>query len=989
MRRTKVLAMMLSAVVVTTSTPAAAYAAPADKIEKQLGVKAADLFTQADYEEIKIPDAGDIRGNLTLKKVTSSGAKVTWKSSDESIISTKATGKKAAGIVNRPADRDKKITLTATLTKDGDTSELQQQELTVKKKAEKKVCSEYLFAHFTGTEGKATDEQIYFATSKDAESWTDLNEKNPVLTSNIGDKGVRDPYLLRSAEGDKFYLIATDLSIYNRGGWGKANATKGGSLNLVVWESTDLVNWSEPRLVDIASKIAGAGCAWAPEAIYDEESGQYVVYWATGSDESNKKGDRMNMYYATTRDFRTFSKPVLWIDRENSIIDTTMIKADGKYYRASGDGQITIEESDSIYDGWKIIGTLKDIFNNDNYSGAKLEGPEFFKYNDDDALKDKDGNPVETWGLMCDQYSAGKGYLPFRTTNLADLSTQCWSTANDVDFGALKKRHGTILNITKDEYNAITKKWSDFADEKVDASKQAPVADFNFENGSEDVTLNGNAKIEEDDDKNSNVLKLDGTAGSFAQLPGNLFEGRNQLTISMDVKPEMDTGNYFTFGLGQSDQKYLFLKMTGRQIKSVITRNTYRSEHGVTQNIEESTKNRWQNVKMVINGQKLQVYVDNVLVGTNDDIKMTVSELGKNLSAYLGKSFYSGDAYFKGAFDNIKVYNRALSEKDIQNETELVTLKDMAAGVKKLDKNRYTQESYEELKMAAEKLEALSYPTQAEQTEVEKVFYNALAGLEVKGNTSYTKGLKIVIQAAEKIKQQNYTKNSYDQLQNVLKAAREAAKNSSLTKKQAAVHITSIQKAMDGLKTVQVANVTGLKSASNKTTSLKLSWKKAAGVSSYELYRYNSRKKEYDKIKIFGAFSTSYTDKKLKSGTSYTYQIRVKKTDGGISYYGAFATLKTATAPEKVLGLKVKKASGTKIKLNWKKVKGSSGYTIYMKTGNGKYKKVKTITKGTTAKYTKIKLKKGNKYSFKIRAYKKADKNIYGSYSSSKTLKLK
>ena len=70
----------------------------------------------------------------------------------------------------------------------------------------------------------------------------------------------------------------------------------------------------------------------------------------------------MNMYYATTRDFRTFSDPVLWIDREHSIIDTTMIQVGDKYYRASGDGQITIEESDSIYEGWKIIGTLKDIF---------------------------------------------------------------------------------------------------------------------------------------------------------------------------------------------------------------------------------------------------------------------------------------------------------------------------------------------------------------------------------------------------------------------------------------------------------------------------------------------------------------------------------------------------------------------------------------------------------------------------------------------------
>ncbi len=76
-------------------------------------------------------------------------------------------------------------------------------------------------------------------------------------------------YILRSAEGDKFFMIATDLSIYYRGGWGNASATTTGSRDLIVWESTDLVNWSEPRAVAVGP--LDAGCAWAPEAIYNEK----------------------------------------------------------------------------------------------------------------------------------------------------------------------------------------------------------------------------------------------------------------------------------------------------------------------------------------------------------------------------------------------------------------------------------------------------------------------------------------------------------------------------------------------------------------------------------------------------------------------------------------------------------------------------------------------------------------------------------------------
>ena len=37
------------------------------------------------------------------------------------------------------------------------------------------------------------DEQIYFALSKDGRNWTALNDGKPVLVSELGEKGVRDP----------------------------------------------------------------------------------------------------------------------------------------------------------------------------------------------------------------------------------------------------------------------------------------------------------------------------------------------------------------------------------------------------------------------------------------------------------------------------------------------------------------------------------------------------------------------------------------------------------------------------------------------------------------------------------------------------------------------------------------------------------------------------------------------------------------------------
>ena len=103
----------------------------------------------------------------------------------------------------------------------------------------------YLFVTFT--DGREDGEQIYFAISRDGLHWQDLNGGNPVLTSSIGEKGARDPFLLRSVDGSHFYLIATDLRIANGKGWDAAQYA--GSRDLLIWESDDLIHWSEERSV--------------------------------------------------------------------------------------------------------------------------------------------------------------------------------------------------------------------------------------------------------------------------------------------------------------------------------------------------------------------------------------------------------------------------------------------------------------------------------------------------------------------------------------------------------------------------------------------------------------------------------------------------------------------------------------------------------------------------------------------------------------------
>src|SRR5690606_16380252 len=225
----------------------------------------------------------------------------------------------------------------------------------------------------------------------------------PILESTLGTKGARDSYIIRAPQGDRFYLIATDLDA-NGGNWGQY--ANNGSKSIMVWESDDLVNWSEQRMIEIAPE--GAGNMWAPETIYDPTTGEYVVYWA-----SNVSGEGHRIYYAKTRDFWTFTEPQVFKDRtaSSTYIDTSMIQHDGTYYRFTKREQnntILLETSDAVLGSYELV---QDIVANQE----GVEGPGIFKLNGE-----------EKWILLMDGYAgsnAGVGFFPLIAESADDLAS--------------------------------------------------------------------------------------------------------------------------------------------------------------------------------------------------------------------------------------------------------------------------------------------------------------------------------------------------------------------------------------------------------------------------------------------------------------------------------------------------------------------------------------------------------------------------------------
>lgn len=302
----------------------------------------------------------------------------------------------------------------------------------------------YLFAHFVGTESDADCEQIYFSVSEDGTNWTTLNGGKQILTSTVGEQGVRDPYILRGEDG-KFFVIATDLSIYNRrddsNRWGTCQTS--GSQNIVIWESSDLVSWSEARLVKVAPD--NAGCTWAPECIYDAERDAYMVFWASKVSTDNYTTQRM--YRSYTKDFVTFTEPEIYIDGGSiSNIDTTIVSDKGVYYRFTKNeskSSVTMMRAESLDGPWTDVSTytINGVAGN---TVTGYEGPTIYKL-----------NGTDNWCLLLDYYSKSAGYKPFTTT---DITEGVFTSASDFKFDATY-RHGTVMPITTAEYNRLLEKY--------------------------------------------------------------------------------------------------------------------------------------------------------------------------------------------------------------------------------------------------------------------------------------------------------------------------------------------------------------------------------------------------------------------------------------------------------------------------------------------------------------------------------------------------
>ena len=290
----------------------------------------------------------------------------------------------------------------------------------------------YLFTYFTREDDGG--EQVNFSVSQDGLHWQDLSDQ-PALTWLQGDGGVRDPFIVQHPVTGVYYILATDLCIRRRNHqWG--DAIRAGSRDVVIWSSENLVDWSEPRAVTIAPE--GAGCVWAPEAVWDEARQAFLMFFSSYTEEGGEGKHRM--YAAWTEDFQHFSPVFKYIEWPIHVIDTTIIRDKGLYYRISASNDLKIDCGPALT-GAFAMAHIPAV------EGLKgVEGPECYRL------------PDGRWCLIADRIHENKGYVPVVIDDLAG-GVAAVLPDEAFDFGRALKRHGGVAEISGEAYQRLLDKY--------------------------------------------------------------------------------------------------------------------------------------------------------------------------------------------------------------------------------------------------------------------------------------------------------------------------------------------------------------------------------------------------------------------------------------------------------------------------------------------------------------------------------------------------
>ena len=307
----------------------------------------------------------------------------------------------------------------------------------------------YLMVYFVGN---APEEQrLHFAVSSDGYNFQALNNNEAIIEQTKGTGCVRDPYIFKAKDEkgvDCYYIVATDMDAML--GWTSNHS-------IIFWKSYDLISWTDETVLDIRDFKGWEGCnrAWAPQIIYDETVGKYMVYLALSTWDDPKtelNEDVAQHYYMYTEDFKTFTAPEYLYGRRSEVVT----REDGSQFTGVQciDGDMVYNEKDGYY----YLYFKEDLTQETAYVRAKT--PTGFADITEDYVVATDNwwgvegsymyniTGTNKWIMFMDEYSAGT-FAAWMTKDFKNFK-RFRRALYSVDH--LKPRHGSVTAISDIEY---------------------------------------------------------------------------------------------------------------------------------------------------------------------------------------------------------------------------------------------------------------------------------------------------------------------------------------------------------------------------------------------------------------------------------------------------------------------------------------------------------------------------------------------------------
>ena len=543
----------------------------------------------------------------------------------------------------------------------------------------------YLMSYFRSDIAQTgqKDQDLHLSYSRDGLRWYELNNNLPVVKFP---NPVRDPFVSKGQDG--IWRLMFTGSTTNEAG------TKGVYSMLGYAESSDLITWTNYRLLDVMKSYKDQGIdvfnSWAPEWSYDPVHEEYVTYWSSTLN-SNTANDNKH-YFATTKDWVTFSDAKPFFDPGQKTIDATLYSIDAI---ERIDGQ-SVRDKLGVHTDQEIPGNsiwfmfykdetpegLGGMRNRQTWSSEGITGTSSYQ---NPAHISEYVTPLKTegasvfkvgdkWHMIYDYWWAGKFGL-VKTPDITDPTA--WSEENmDLRIPYRARHSGMSIMNNMDLWNLI-RHYSLEADYPLNRNAK------DKSGHKRDGEIIGHPSFTSPGDNDAGYAEFGGEedAIKFTHLDHTFYIR----TISLWVKANETRNSQMLYHEGNADGG-IALKIEGDKLVAGV------SKSGTSKTISTTFADTdWHQVIIVYEEGILKLYVDGIKQDElNTDFQPKQSSLNQNgedpksrnpelyaiergsRTALLGTgsehdvfSENSAHSYFEGAVGQVSMYTLPLFDQDI------------------------------------------------------------------------------------------------------------------------------------------------------------------------------------------------------------------------------------------------------------------------------------------------------------------------------------